>query len=148
MKPKSIYSSVLVSMQFLSLLVNSFPLMEAKQANLPGLSLLAIAVFIGLWAVTRFDFKSLSIFPEVKAQAKFIVVGPYKWIRHPMYLALVIWAVGSLMLSQNWIALLGLFMLLIVLVLKINWEENQLEATFTDYSSYKKGTSRLIPGIW
>lgn len=59
----------------------------------PGWSLRVILVgggVVGLWALQVMGLRQVKIFPEVAGQAKLIVLGPYRWIRHPMYTSVLL----------------------------------------------------------
>ncbi len=74
--------------------------------------------------------------------------GFYKTIRHPAYLGTLLYAVGILVLFANWGSVFGFVLFLIVLLHRINLEENFLSQHFQEYSSYRKNTWRLIPYIY
>ena len=63
-------------------------------AHQPLLLLLQIAgMAIGIWAIIAMGIGNMNISPLVKQGAVLVTRGPYRLIRHPMYLAvlLVIW---------------------------------------------------------
>jgi protein-S-isoprenylcysteine O-methyltransferase Ste14 len=75
--------------------------------------------------------------------------GIYKYIRHPMYAAHLLWAVAQPLMLQNWIA--G-FSFLVVAVpqyfLRVGAEEEMMIKKFGDeYSEYMKTTGRLLPKL-
>jgi protein-S-isoprenylcysteine O-methyltransferase Ste14 len=74
--------------------------------------------------------------------------GPYRYVRHPVYLANILQGVGYTLASGSlWVLLLsgyGVFGILSAL-----WkEESYLSETFPGYESYRAKTSRLIPFIY
>ncbi len=76
--------------------------------------------------------------------------GPYRFVRHPGYLAaLLIW-VGAAIASGSVLATILVFALLIIAYsYRIKNEERMLvEALGTKYSDYQRKTSRLIPFIY
>jgi protein-S-isoprenylcysteine O-methyltransferase len=79
-----------------------------------------------------------------------IQTGPYRYIRHPSYLGILIMAFGLGIAMANWISLL-LCMVLpsIGLMQRIRFEEKELEQHFgKKYQDYKKKTRRVIPFIY
>jgi len=90
----------------------------------------------------------LSVFPDVIQDASLISKGPYKLIRHPMYLAVLLFA-GSLILSFfSWFRVAVFILLLADLLYKIHYEESMLTIAFRDYEKYRSGTKKLIPFIY
>ena len=105
-------------------------------------------IVIGIWALTAMGIGNINISPLVKQAAVLVTRGPYKLIRHPMYLAvlLVIWP-----LIIDHFSLLRItagFILTIDLIIKMLFEEGLLKKQFQEYQSYMRTTKRLIPFIF
>ena len=89
--------------------------------------------------------RSFSIFPEAR---RLVLEGPYRWIRHPLYLTAAIATVGIAMgYAQPWAALLVLVTFGFQ-IRRMRNEERVLAATFPEYAAYAMRTARLIPGIY
>ena len=86
---------------------------------------------------------------EVENDQKVISTGPYAWIRHPLYLAvLVMYLFSPLALGSIW-ALMGMIPLPLVIVLRIENEESLLKNELPGYEEYMNRVRyRLVPGIW
>jgi protein-S-isoprenylcysteine O-methyltransferase Ste14 len=113
------------------------------------LLLLQIAgMAIGIWALTVMGIGNMNISPLVKEGAVLVTRGPYRVIRHPMYLAvlLVIWPLIIDDFSVTRIT--AGFVLTLDLIIKILFEENLLKKQFAEYEAYMKTTKRLIPVIF
>jgi protein-S-isoprenylcysteine O-methyltransferase Ste14 len=143
----SALSVTLVAIQFVLIGVIAFtgPLWPSGW-GLRGM--LAVGGVIGLWALYVMGLRQLQVFPEVAGQAKLIVLGPYRWVRHPMYtsvlLATMAWVLGS-PLTYRIILWVGL---LITLLIKLQYEERLLMDRFPEYEAYRGQTKRLIPFVW
>ena len=89
--------------------------------------------------------RSFSIMAEAR---ELVTSGPYRLVRHPLYLAEEIATIGSVMqFLSAWTAML--FVVHIVFQLRRMWnEEALLTKTFPEYAAYKKKTARFIPGIY
>ncbi len=101
---------------------------------------------LGLSAICTMGRFNIS--PRLKPNAKLMTKGPYALVRHPMYLALLIYCGGYLInhFTQTSLALwLGL---LLVLACKINYEERILRTQFSEYATYAKRTKRIVPFIF
>jgi protein-S-isoprenylcysteine O-methyltransferase Ste14 len=73
--------------------------------------------------------------------------GPYKYVRNPMYSALLLATVGLGFLLQNyWFFITSLFALICFIVV-IKSEETILSEHFNEYENYKANSKMLIPFI-
>jgi protein-S-isoprenylcysteine O-methyltransferase Ste14 len=140
-------SYVLVGIQFICLgaIALSRPAVAPSviEALLVGLGLL-----LGLWALLTMRLSRLSVLPEVRAGAQLVTGGPYRLIRHPMYSALLVTALGlTLAASLPWRWLLWLA-LLINLMVKLRYEERLLGGHFSGYEAYRRQTWRLLPWVY
>jgi protein-S-isoprenylcysteine O-methyltransferase Ste14 len=118
---------------------------------------LAIQVFGVLWTLAAFVFllKSLGTLGENYSpcfdshRPKSIVTrGPYRYVRHPVYLANILLMVGFTIASGSWtVALLSLYGTgqMIRSVLK---EEKFLSSEFPEYKNYQAQTWRLFPFVF
>lgn len=79
-----------------------------------------------------------------------VSTGPYRILRHPSYLGVLLALLGAALTYGNWISVACLVILpLIGFVNRIRVEEAALEATLGDrYTSYASGRKRLIPFVW
>ena len=117
----------------------------------PGWSLRAILAgggVVGLWALQAMGLRQMEVFPEVPCQGKLIVLGPYRWIRHPMYTSVLLvalaWTLGSPLHYRKllWVGLL------VPLSVKLRYEERLLMERFPEYEAYRRQTKSLIPLVW
>ncbi|MFL7813214.1 MAG: methyltransferase family protein [Anaerolineales bacterium] len=145
---RSAFKSItLVSLQFicLGILFLSGPLLaDPIYLLVPELAGLAL----GVWAVMAMGWGNLNIAPDPLQWSRLVALGPYRVIRHPMYLALLLVSLPvvvdsfSLFRFGVWLILLG------TLIYKMGYEESMLLAKFPLYGEYRQRTSRLIPGLY
>jgi protein-S-isoprenylcysteine O-methyltransferase Ste14 len=116
-----------------------------------GWSLRAVGIVggvIGLWAIQVMGLRKVKVFPEVACQGNLIVLGPYRWVRHPMYTSVLLvtlaWTLGS-PLPYRILLWVGLVMTLLI---KLQYEERLLMERFPEYDAYRRQTKRLIPFVW
>jgi protein-S-isoprenylcysteine O-methyltransferase Ste14 len=108
---------------------------------------------IGLWLFHRSHADlgtNWSITLEVREHHRLVTHGVYRWVRHPMYLALLIFAVGQMLALPNWLVgpsyLVAMFL---ITAFRLGPEERMMLETFgKDFEAYKERTRRLIPGVW
>ncbi len=77
------------------------------------------------------------------------ITGPYRFIRHPIYLADILLALGLGLIVGSWIfPALGV-VVAILLPSIVAAEERDLAARFGDaWSAHTRRTARVLPGIW
>jgi protein-S-isoprenylcysteine O-methyltransferase Ste14 len=74
--------------------------------------------------------------------------GPYRFTRHPMYLAKLLVAVGNFVLSGSlWFVVMFLYLALETARTIFN-EERYLTTSVPVYADYKKRTKRMIPFVF
>lgn len=107
-------------------------------------ALIALGMAASIWVVARLG-RSFSIVPQARA---LVTRGPYRWIRHPLYLAEQIATTGvMLQFVQPYGALLSLAAL-VVQIPRMHFEEQVLAGSFPAYADYMRRTRRLVPGLY
>jgi protein-S-isoprenylcysteine O-methyltransferase Ste14 len=112
-----------------------------------------VALVWGLWLFHRTHEElgtHWSITLEVRERHRLVAEGPYRRVRHPMYLALLIYAAGMALVLPNWIAGPAyLVAMLLLFALRVGPEERMmLEAFGGEYEAYRSRTKRLVPWFW
>jgi protein-S-isoprenylcysteine O-methyltransferase Ste14 len=105
-------------------------------------------LFLGIWAVLIMRIGHFNIAPEPLSWSEMVSRGPYKIIRHPMYLALLITTLPLVISDFSYLRLVFWFILLVDLVLKMGYEEGLLQKQFPEYGHYQEQTARMLPGIY
>jgi protein-S-isoprenylcysteine O-methyltransferase Ste14 len=75
--------------------------------------------------------------------------GPYRWVRHPGYAAMILFELGmGTLLASGW-ALLASGACAGLFVLRTALEDRTLQAELQGYADYARRVRyRLLPGIW
>ncbi len=113
-------------------------------AQIAACLLLIIGNGFAVYILTHLG-RSFSILPESRA---LVMSGPYRIVRHPLYVAEAIAALGAM------IAFLSVWSVLLVVaqfalqIVRIHFEEKTLSETFPEYKEYASRTARLIPGVY
>jgi protein-S-isoprenylcysteine O-methyltransferase Ste14 len=112
------------------------------------MALLVAAVVVGVAALAANRPGNFNIRPLPKAHGELVTRGPYRWIRHPMYTALLLGGGGAALWSGAWIDAASWVVLLVVLAVKASVEERALIERFAGYAAYRARTSRFLPWVY
>jgi protein-S-isoprenylcysteine O-methyltransferase Ste14 len=118
-------------------------------ANNSWLFLLEIlGIGLAFWAVVSMSQSKLNVLPDVKNGATLIQSGPYKYVRHPMYSALIVIFLALIVDEFSVVRLLVYLALTVTLVAKQFYEEGLLKKEFGQYKYYQENTWRIIPFVF
>ena len=110
---------------------------------------LLVVLGYGIFALVLRENRYASRIIEVEQEQKVISSGPYRIVRHPMYLGmLLMYLFSPLALGSYW-AVIPSALIIPLLVARIRNEERVLMRDLKGYPDYMQKTKyRLIPGIW
>jgi protein-S-isoprenylcysteine O-methyltransferase Ste14 len=156
---KGTMETVLLTLAWLGFLVPlvwiASPAFSFAEYPLRAAALIAgtAALAVGLWFFHRSHADlgpNWSITLEVREQHRLITDGVYRRVRHPMYMALLLYSVGQALVIPNWVA--GPSYLItfgILFAFRVRAEETMMLEQFGDqYAAYMTRTKRLVPGVW
>ena len=89
--------------------------------------------------------RSFSVIPQAR---KMVQSGPYKFVRHPLYLGELISSFGSVLVAVTLTRMLFFFCLVFCQVYRALQEEKILNRVFLEYQSYRSKTARFLPRIF
>ena len=105
-------------------------------------------IILGFWAIYEMRRSRLNITPTPLSGAILIQSGPYKLVRHPMYLALILVFVPMLLANFNLWGIIIFLIFFVNLILKMMYEEKLLFSFFDNYHAYSEKSWRLIPYVY
>lgn len=111
-----------------------------------GLSMFIVAFWLRrLSASTLGKFQSLQI--EIRETHLFINKGPYKYLRHPWYLSIILEVLSITLIFNAYYSLLYVVIVHIPIILvRVYFEEKALTEKFPDeYATYKKEVWAFLP---
>lgn len=113
----------------------------------PGILIFLVSSFFGTWtmAVNRHAESTV----RIQEGHTVIATGPYRLVRHPMYLGTIVGLPGTaLMLGSGW-ALVPAALIAMLFVWRTAREDQALRQELAGYEDYAKITRyRLMPGVW
>ena len=147
MKHVSTRSYVLVGVQFAC--IAAFLVSGPWIARHPWFFTLQLSgILLMAWAILTMKVNKVNAFPEVRAGSRLVTNGPYRWIRHPMYTALLLITLALACDSFSYWRGFWWALLTADLVVKLSYEERFLGEVFDDYEPYRLRTWRLVPWIF
>jgi protein-S-isoprenylcysteine O-methyltransferase Ste14 len=115
--------------------------MRVHRETLVGQLITGLGLLLVLWALGTLG-RSFGIAPADRGLVK---DGPYRMVRHPMYLGELISLAGAVTGDPTTWNVVLMLVLLLSLLLRIRWEERVV----FNYDAYAGRVRwRLIPGIW
>lgn len=145
----------LVMLPFLSLLVVSGLDVRLGWSEVPlaaqlvGLSLTAAALLLVAWVLFTNPFASSAVRVQQERGHSVITTGPYRLVRHPMYLAVVLICLGSGPALGSWFSGLALVPVLAIFVRRTLLEDRMLRAELEGYAAYSQQVRwRIIPLVF
>ena len=79
---------------------------------------------------------------------KLVTHGPYRLVRHPLYLAEEVATIGIFLQFLSWPAAAVLALHFGFQIARMLNEERVLGEAFPEYADYARRTARLMPGVW
>jgi protein-S-isoprenylcysteine O-methyltransferase Ste14 len=76
-----------------------------------------------------------------------VTTGPYRWLRHPIYAAILYFIWATALDHYTWQAIAAALVITAGAVLRIIAEETLLVAKYPEYAAYRARTARVIPFV-
>ena len=140
-------SSILVALQFIFMALILWP-WAGSDAHLSALGLATVAGLLALWTLFHNRPGNFNVRPEVCEGASLITTGPYRYIRNPMYTALLMLMLAIAIYHGRPYNMIMWVLLAIVLAMKVRLEEGHLADCFPEYEAYKTRVKRFIPWLF
>ncbi len=119
-----------------------------------GVRLLAGFVLLSSFGLTGWASQvNTFLSGQVRIQAErghhAITTGPYRYIRHPMYVAMILSDLSLPLLFGSWWALAISAGMISLVFVRTALEDRTLQAELPGYAEYARQTRyRLLPGVW
>ncbi|HFS67038.1 MAG TPA: isoprenylcysteine carboxylmethyltransferase family protein [Flavobacteriia bacterium] len=143
----SFKSKILVFLQFA--IIAFFIIDGSLQRNKIYFIIQLSGLLIALWGIYVMQLGKFNIQPEVKENTNLNKKGPYKMVRNPMYLGIILFFGMAVVGYFTKLRFVLFVILTIVLLMKIFMEEKFLTQKFgEEYLKYQKETFRLLPYVF
>jgi protein-S-isoprenylcysteine O-methyltransferase Ste14 len=120
------------------------PRHDTVLANTVSSSLLLVGDGFALFGLLHLG-RSFSLMAEAR---RLVTDGPYRLVRHPLYVGESFAMFGLFVQFACWQAALLLALQMFFQLRRMLNEEAVLRSVYPEYSAYMERTARVIPGIW
>jgi protein-S-isoprenylcysteine O-methyltransferase Ste14 len=143
--------ALLVALQFACMLVlPALALPALRQGAIPAATLLLGAAALALmgWTLLHNRLGNFNIRPLPKTFGTLVTSGPYRWIRHPMYSAVLLGGAALALMAGAALGWSVWACLALVLLVKSTFEERWMREQHPRYSDYAAVSKRFVPLIF
>ncbi|MDD2411559.1 MAG: isoprenylcysteine carboxylmethyltransferase family protein [Bacteroidales bacterium] len=107
-----------------------------------------IFLIFGFWSLLFMKISTITPLPDPTSGSQLIQKGPYRYVRHPMYLSVAGYCFCLLMVNFSLLNALIVGLFYMAIFLKMEIEEVYLVKHYASYKEYMKRTKRLIPFVY
>ena len=115
--------------------------------NLIAITIQILSIVLMIWARITFGFKSFHA-PANTYNKKLVTDEPYKWLRHPIYAAVIYFFLACIIAFPNIKTIIAVLLIVASTIVRMLLEEKSLFENFEAYGTYYKRTKRFIPFIF
>ncbi len=106
-------------------------------------------IAVTAWAQAVNPFFEPGVRIQSERHQRVIDIGPYRFVRHPGYIAALFLFFGMALALGSFWALVPAALAAALLVLRTSWEDRLLRAELPGYDDYSRRVRwRLVPGVW
>ena len=119
-----------------------------QTVQLAGLAIALLSALLAAWAMWSLG-SSYGIRLDVFTGHRLKTDGPYRVVRHPMYLGIVLFHVGATLALQSLLLLVATLLYVVPLTaIRIVYEERVLRVAFGErYADYQRAVAPLLPFV-
>ena len=107
------------------------------------------AMIFPYWAMLVNNYLTTTVRIQEERGHQVVTDGPYRYVRHPMYVGLILGAIAMPLLLGSWWALMTGILTVVAAVWRTGREDAVLQEELPGYAEYAQRTRyRLLPGVW
>jgi len=146
LEKKEFYPQLLVFLQFTLIgLIALFS--KGFFSSLVSMVIFVLGAGLGIWALLHNKLGNFNIQPKMKEGAVLVTSGIYAFIRHPMYLSVIVMSLALVLSSVTLLQSFLFFALIGVLLLKAKREESLWIEKDETYAEYRAKSKFFLPFI-
>ncbi len=107
------------------------------------------AAILPAWVLMNNAFASVTAHVQEERGHTVVTTGPYRTVRHPMYVGVILFGICTPLALGSWWALIPGGLLALVFVGRTAQEDRKLQRELPGYAEYAQQVRyRLLPGVW
>ena len=104
---------------------------------------------LGFWAMRENTFLSGTVRIQEERGHSVCSTGPYRYVRHPMYIGIIIAMLCFPFALGSYYALIPAVIIVVLFVIRTVLEDRTLQEELSGYKEYTETVRfRLLPGVW
>jgi protein-S-isoprenylcysteine O-methyltransferase Ste14 len=134
---------------FALMLAGLFWLIERREVIARSAPAVAVQVAaVALMIAARITFGSRSFHAAANpTSGGLVTTGPYRWLRHPIYAAILYFVWSTALDHHSWQAIAAAGIVTAGAGIRMVAEETLLVGMYPDYAAYRERTARVIPFV-
>ncbi len=114
-----------------------------------GVVVLLVSFYLFFLVYRENQFLSPMVRVQEERRQRVISTGPYRYVRHPMYAASLLFFLGTALLLGSWYGALATIYFAVLLAIRAIGEERLLREELEGYDEYvSRVRYRIVPGVW
>ncbi len=107
------------------------------------------AAILPYWAMLVNNYLTTTVRIQEERGHQVVSGGPYRYVRHPMYVGLILGAICMPLLLGSWWAIIPGILVAVAAIWRTSREDAVLQEELPGYAEYAQRTRyRLLPGVW
>ncbi len=117
--------------------------------ELVGMAAALVGYGLVVWATGSNAYFSQTVRIQTERGHTVATGGPYRFVRHPAYIGMILAELGTSLMLGSWLALIPGVVSAALVILRTALEDRILQSELSGYQEFaQKIRYRLIPGIW
>jgi protein-S-isoprenylcysteine O-methyltransferase Ste14 len=105
------------------------------------------ALLLIVWARITFGRRSFHVAAN-PTEGGLVTTGPYRYIRHPIYTAIIVFTAAGVMAHLAWASALPGALVVACALVRMFFEEQLLVARYPEYKQYRARSWRMLPFVF
>ncbi len=113
-----------------------------------GVAAYALGFLLMHWTEAHLG-RLFSVQVTIQPGHRLVTDGPYRWLRHPRYVGIIVFAAGISLVFRSWLGLVLVAAITLVLLWRIHDEEALMRREFgAEWNAYAARSWRLVPLVY
>jgi protein-S-isoprenylcysteine O-methyltransferase Ste14 len=114
-----------------------------------GLVGIVLAGGLVFWTILTNAYLGRMVRIQQDREHQVVTGGPYRYVRHPMYVGIILLFPCMALFLGTWWALVPATLIGVLMVIRTTLEDRTLQAELPGYAEYAQQVGyRLLPGVW